>query len=136
VTGLCRDIIRIWVHRVSRTPQQIRSQPTRALPPSFQSPLAAFLKSHTYNFGNFLRRLASAFSDNSRKKILNLLIFFKIEFVRKTFFRYPQKIQHFPGVTVYTPSNILNQSHVVIMFQVVGLNSVHVVLMFQLVGLN
>ena len=31
--------------------------------------------------------------------------------------RYPQKIQHFPGVTVYTPSNILNQSHVVIMFQ-------------------
>ena len=32
--------------------------------------------------------------------------------------RYPQKIQHFPGVTVYTPSNILNQSHVVIMFQV------------------
>jgi len=33
------------------------------------------------------------------------------------FDRYPQKIQHFPGVTVYTPSNILNQSHVVIMFQ-------------------
>ena len=31
--------------------------------------------------------------------------------------RYPQKIQHFQGVTVYTPSNILNQSHVVIMFQ-------------------
>ena len=33
------------------------------------------------------------------------------------FDRYPQKIQHFTGVTVYTPSNILNQSHVVIMFQ-------------------
>jgi len=33
------------------------------------------------------------------------------------FDRYPQKIQHFQGVTVYTPSNILNQSHVVIMFQ-------------------
>ena len=33
------------------------------------------------------------------------------------FDRYPQKIQHFPGVTVYTPSNILNQSHVVMMFQ-------------------
>ena len=33
-------------------------------------------------------------------------------------FRHPQKIQHFPGVTVYTPSNILNQSHVVMMFQV------------------
>jgi len=33
------------------------------------------------------------------------------------FDRYPQKIQHFPGVTVYTPSNILNQSHVVVMFQ-------------------
>ena len=33
------------------------------------------------------------------------------------FDRYPQKIQHFPGVTVYTPSNILNQSHVIIMFQ-------------------
>ncbi|TRY73653.1 hypothetical protein TCAL_08799 [Tigriopus californicus] len=33
------------------------------------------------------------------------------------FDRYPQKIQHFPGVTVYTPSQILNQSHVVIMFQ-------------------
>ena len=34
------------------------------------------------------------------------------------FDRYPQKIQHFPGVTVYTPSNILNQSHVIAMFQV------------------
>jgi len=33
------------------------------------------------------------------------------------FDRYPQKIQHFPGVTVYTPTNILNQSHVVVMFQ-------------------
>ena len=33
------------------------------------------------------------------------------------FDRYPQKIQHFQGVTVYTPSNILNQSHVVMMFQ-------------------
>ena len=33
------------------------------------------------------------------------------------FDRYPQKIQHFPGVTVYTPSNILNQSHVVMMFK-------------------
>ena len=33
------------------------------------------------------------------------------------FDRYPQKIQHFPGVTVYTPSNILNQSHVIMMFQ-------------------
>ena len=33
------------------------------------------------------------------------------------FDRYPQKIQHFPGVTVYTPSNILNQSHVVMMFE-------------------
>ena len=38
---------------------------------------------------------------------------------RPTYFdRYPQKVQHFQGVTVYTPSNILNQSHVVIMFQV------------------
>ena len=37
---------------------------------------------------------------------------------RPTYFdRYPQKVQHFQGVTVYTPSNILNQSHVVIMFQ-------------------
>ena len=35
------------------------------------------------------------------------------------FDRYPQKIQHFPGVTVYTPSNILNQSHVIAMFQVI-----------------
>ena len=33
------------------------------------------------------------------------------------FDRYPQKIQHFPGVTVYTPSQILNQSHVVMMFK-------------------
>jgi len=33
------------------------------------------------------------------------------------FDRYPQKIQHFPGVTAYTPSNILNQSHVIMMFQ-------------------
>ena len=36
------------------------------------------------------------------------------------FDRYPQKIQHFPGVTVYTPSNILNQSHVIAMFQVLN----------------
>ena len=36
------------------------------------------------------------------------------------FDRYPQKIQHFPGVTVYTPSNILNQSHVIAMFQVIA----------------
>ena len=28
------------------------------------------------------------------------------------FDRYPQKVQHFQGVTVYTPSNILNQSQV------------------------
>merc|ERR1712198_756847 len=33
------------------------------------------------------------------------------------FDRWPQKIQHFQGVTVYTPSNILNQSHVIMMFQ-------------------
>ncbi|CAG0880442.1 unnamed protein product [Cyprideis torosa] len=33
------------------------------------------------------------------------------------FDRYPQKIQIFKGVTVYTPSNVLNQSHVVFMFQ-------------------
>ena len=33
------------------------------------------------------------------------------------FDRDPQKIQHFKGVTVYTPSMILNQSHVVMMFQ-------------------
>lgn len=33
------------------------------------------------------------------------------------FDRHPQKIQHFPGVTLYTPSNILNQSHVVMMFK-------------------
>ena len=31
------------------------------------------------------------------------------------FDRYPQKVQHFQGVTVYTPSNILNQSQVAIM---------------------
>ena len=33
------------------------------------------------------------------------------------FDRYPQQVQHFPGVTVYTPTNILNQSHVVMMFK-------------------
>ena len=33
------------------------------------------------------------------------------------FDRAPQKIQHFKGVTVYTPSLNLNQSHVVMMFQ-------------------
>jgi len=33
------------------------------------------------------------------------------------FDRDPQKIQHFPGVTVYAPSQILNQSHIIIMFQ-------------------
>lgn len=33
------------------------------------------------------------------------------------FDRYPQKIQHFQGVTVYTPSKVLNQSHVIMMFQ-------------------
>lgn len=33
------------------------------------------------------------------------------------FDRQPQKIQHFPGVTLYTPSQILNQSHVVMMFK-------------------
>ncbi|CAG0885412.1 unnamed protein product [Darwinula stevensoni] len=33
------------------------------------------------------------------------------------FDRYPQKIQAFKGVTVYVPTNILNQSHVVVMFQ-------------------
>ena len=31
------------------------------------------------------------------------------------FDRYPQKVQHFQGVTVYTPSNILNQSQVTVM---------------------
>ena len=31
------------------------------------------------------------------------------------FDRYPQKVQHFQGVTVYTPSNILNQSQVAVM---------------------
>ena len=39
------------------------------------------------------------------------------------FDRYPQKIQHFPGVTVYTPSNILNQSHVIAMFQVITVHA-------------
>ena len=34
------------------------------------------------------------------------------------FDRYPQKVQHFQGVTVYTPSNILNQSQVAVMCHV------------------
>jgi sushi domain-containing protein 2 len=37
---------------------------------------------------------------------------------RRVYFdRSSLKIQHFPGVTVYTPTYILNQSEVIIMFQ-------------------
>ncbi|CAG7823396.1 unnamed protein product [Allacma fusca] len=36
---------------------------------------------------------------------------------RVFFDRYPQKIQYFHGVTVYTPSTIQNQSHVIAMFE-------------------
>lgn len=36
---------------------------------------------------------------------------------RVFFDRYPQKIQIFPGVTVYTPTAIQNQSHVIAMFE-------------------
>lgn len=36
---------------------------------------------------------------------------------RVFFDRYPQKIQTFPGVTVYTPTAIQNQSHVIAMFE-------------------
>ncbi|XP_021954689.1 protein mesh isoform X2 [Folsomia candida] len=36
---------------------------------------------------------------------------------RVFFDRYPQKIQYFPGVIVYTPTSIQNQSHVIAMFE-------------------
>jgi hypothetical protein len=36
---------------------------------------------------------------------------------RVFFDRYPQKIQYFPGVTVYTPTYVQNQSHVIVMFE-------------------